>query len=217
MKLAATLVVLDTCVLMPPRLSDVLMDLRGEELFSLHWTTAIEVEYLRNMQTAFGFPQEAVRGRLRAMRGRCPEWEVHVSPAARAKVPAKVDPEDGHVAAAALTLRHYVDEERDPAAYQVFLVTDNVRHFARGEMGKLGVEVMKAGAFLDRVYGEHPEETGRAVQRAVSDLSRAPYTEGELLAALEAHGARKLVEGLTTRLGVTTVRRAGGRPRVRKP
>lgn len=97
-----------------------------------------------------------------------------------------------------------------------FLVTDNVRHFAKGEMGKLGVRVVKAGAFLDTVYGEHPAETERAVQRAISDLTAPPYTPAELLAALEGHGARQMVEGLAARWSIVPAKRAAANRRVRK-
>jgi hypothetical protein len=62
--LADTLVVLDTCVLMPPRLSDVLMELRARQLFSLHWSDDIETEYVRNMQSVLGFPKTSVLRRL---------------------------------------------------------------------------------------------------------------------------------------------------------
>lgn len=211
-----TLVVLDTCVLMPLRLSDVLMDLRLEQLFSLHWTAEIEAEYLKNMLKAFEFPRAAVEGRLRAMRRRCPEWEVYVSAKGRARVPAKVDAKDRHIAAAALDLRRFADEESDKATYDVFLVTDNVRHFAKGEMAKLGVKVTKAGAFLDAVYEEHPAQAERAVQRAVSDLKDPPYTHAELLAALKRHGAQQLVKGLAARWGVEPVERVATKSRRQK-
>ena len=39
-----TLVVLDTCALLPPRLSDVLFDLALEGLYLPHWTAEIEAE-----------------------------------------------------------------------------------------------------------------------------------------------------------------------------
>lgn len=108
-----TLVVLDTCVLMPLRLSDVLMDLRGERLFAAHWTAEIDKEYLRNMQGAFGFSETATLKRLGAMKKRCPEWEVSATATALALVPDKVDAKDRHVAAAALTLRQYADHDEE--------------------------------------------------------------------------------------------------------
>jgi hypothetical protein len=49
-----TLVVLDTCVQLRLRLSDVLMDMRAENLFSAHWTQNIDEEFLRNMVKVHG-------------------------------------------------------------------------------------------------------------------------------------------------------------------
>ncbi len=49
-----SLAVLDTCALLPPRLSDVLFDLALEGLFLPHWTAEIEEEFLRNFQAVTG-------------------------------------------------------------------------------------------------------------------------------------------------------------------
>ena len=43
-----TLVILDTCVLLPSRLSDVLFDLMLEGLYFAYWTLEVEAEFLRN-------------------------------------------------------------------------------------------------------------------------------------------------------------------------
>jgi hypothetical protein len=43
-----TLVILDTCVLLPSRLSDVLFDLMLEGLYFTYWTGDVEAEFLRN-------------------------------------------------------------------------------------------------------------------------------------------------------------------------
>lgn len=71
-----TFVVFDTCVLLMQRVSDVLMDLRAENLFSAHWTENIDAEFVRNMQKVYKIPLDRVKKRLQAMKTRCPEWEV---------------------------------------------------------------------------------------------------------------------------------------------
>ena len=70
------LTVPDTCVLLKPRVSDVIMDLRAEKLFSAHWTESIDSEFMRNMQKVYGFETSRALRRLLAMKARCPEWEV---------------------------------------------------------------------------------------------------------------------------------------------
>jgi hypothetical protein len=150
--LSDTLVVLDTCVLMPPRLSDVLMDLRARQLFSLHWSDDIEAEYVRNMQSVLGFPKTSVLRRLAAMQRCCPEWRVSFSNIDLAAVPSEVDSKDHHVAAAALALRRYADEEADSETpCDVILVTDNTADLAEVPMARCGVTVMRPGTFLDLV------------------------------------------------------------------
>ena len=43
-----TLAILDACVLLPSRLSDVLFDLMLEGLYFAYWTSGVEAEFLRN-------------------------------------------------------------------------------------------------------------------------------------------------------------------------
>jgi hypothetical protein len=206
-----TLVLLDTCVLMPPRLSDVLMDLRAQRLFSLHWTEAIESEYVRNMQTVLGFREAAVLRRLAAMRRCCPEWQVPVAAADLNAVPASVDEKDRHVAGAALALRRYADQESEEGLVcSVFLVTANTADLAVRPMAARGVKVIRPGPFLDLVCELHPQQTAQAVQQAAQDLKHPPYTMAELLGALQVHGAKGLVKQLSSLWGVSPVEQAAG-------
>jgi hypothetical protein len=207
-----TLVVLDTCVLMPPRLSDVLMDMRAARLFSAHWTKEIDDEYLRNMQGAFQFTEAAARRRLSAMKAYCPEWEVAPTADATQRVPEKVDAKDRHVAAAALTLRQYADEdsedEESADSYDVYLVTSNTRHFAKKNMAALGVAVVKPGEFLDAVHAAAPSEAEQAVLKAVKDLGNPPYIREQMLAALQGHGSKTMVQELAKKWTVKPGKRA---------
>lgn len=195
-----TLVVLDTCVLLRLRLSDVLMDMRAERLFSAHWTESIDDEFLRNMVKVYGLDRAKAEGRLRAMKARCPEWEVFMSSADFDAVPEQVDVKDRHVAAAALALRQAVDrdtEEDEGREYDVILLTDNVKDFAVTQMKRLGVRVVRPGQFLDEAFDAHPEAMSRAVLQAAKELKQPPYTLAELLHVLREAGARRLVAGMS--------------------
>ncbi len=208
MNLNDTLVVLDTCVLLKARVSDVIMDLRAEGVFSAHWTENIDEEFLRNMPLAFKVSEEAAKRRLLAMKARCPEWEVFMTSADFSAVPKQVDQKDRHVAAAAIALRHAADKDREDEPnqqYDVILVTDNVKDFAKKQMAKLGVRVVRSGAFLNEVYAAESEATTRAVLQAAKDLKKPPYTVPELLYALRSQGAKTLVAQMAKALGVTPV------------
>jgi hypothetical protein len=99
-----TFVVLDTCVLLMQRASDVLMDMRAQKMFSAHWTKNIEAEFLRNLHEVYGISLDKAENRLQAMQARCPEWEIPMSAVDFDRVPRQVDAKDRHVAAAALAL-----------------------------------------------------------------------------------------------------------------
>jgi hypothetical protein len=206
-----TLVVLDSCVLLKQRVSDVLMDLRAEQVFSAHWTENIDVEFLLNMQKVHEISETQAQNRLRAMKARCPEWEVHMTSAAFSAVPGQVDAKDRHVAAAAIALRHAVGEgieDDEPGqTYDVILVTDNVKDLARTQMARLGIRVIRSGAFLDEAYKADPDAVTRAVLQAAKDLKKPPYSVRELLHALREQGAKTLVDQIAKALGITPTRR----------
>lgn len=202
-----TLVVLDTCVQLRLRLSDVLMDMRAENLFSAHWTQNIDDEFLRNMVKVHGIAQAGAEGRLLAMKRRCPEWEVEMSSADFEAVPEQVDEKDRHVAAAALAVRHAADKdtEDEDQAYDVILLTDNVKDLAKKQMKALGVRVLRPGQFLNEAYAANPDAVTRAVLQAAKELKKPPYTVAELLFVLQKDGAKRLVDGVSKALGVKPV------------
>jgi len=61
---------------------------------------------------------------------------------------------------------------------------------------KLGIEVIKAGTFLDRLFDVAPARTCQAIAKSLNDLKKPPYTLAELVAALRLHGAKATAEGL---------------------
>ncbi|MCA0242266.1 MAG: hypothetical protein LCI02_15560 [Proteobacteria bacterium] len=208
MTLDGTLVVIDTCVLLRPRLADVLMDLRAEKLFSAHWTDDIDSEFVRNLRLVHGVEEPLVLRRLAAMKARCPEWQLALSAADFRAVPPQVDRKDRHVAAAALALRRYSDGDVDTCLdpdvpRDVILLTDNERDMAKSQMAALGVRVLRPGAFLNELDSAAPQAVQRAVARAQQDLKRPPYTLAELLHVLHQAGARAMVARLEAAWGIT--------------
>ena len=83
-----------------------------------------------------------------------------------------------------------LDEEDDPALHKVMIVSDNTKHLAVADTRKLCIEVIKAGAFLDRLFYAAPVRTTRAITKSLSDLTKPPYSKSELMAALRLHGAK---------------------------
>jgi hypothetical protein len=114
----------------------------------------------------------------------------------KSHVPARVHPNDRHLIAAALVLVNGLSEEDEPERHKVLVVSSNTRHLAVADARKLGIEVIKAGAFLDRLFEADPQRTGQAVAKAVNDLKQPPYSMEEMLAALRLHGAKATADGL---------------------
>ena len=126
-------------------------------------------------------------------------------------VPAAVDEKDRHVAAAALALRHAADkdaaDDEEGLEYDVVLLTDNVKDFAKKQMKRLGVRVLRPGQFLDEAFDANPDAMARALLQAAKELKKPPYTVAELLYVLRQDGAKRLVAGMSKALGIKPVAR----------
>lgn len=194
-----TLVILDTCVLLPSRLSDVLFDLMLEGRYFAYWTGDVEAEFLRNWPQVHPDASKSGSRRLKAFQratNHGPLITGYDNTAFMSRVPARVHDNDRHLIAAALVMVNGLDEEDDPALHKVMIVSDNTKHLAVADSRKLGIEVIKAGAFLDRLFDAAPARTCQAIVKSFSDLTKPPYSKAELVAALHLHGAKATAGGL---------------------
>lgn len=203
-----TMAVLDTNAILSPRLSDVLFDLHGAGLYFPRWTADIESEFLdhwaevvlartkadrKAMRLASADPvhlQLATR-RLKCFRAAVGvEYEVfgYQRKSVMDRVPEKVDSGDKHLVAAALVLRDYCEQDD-----QIYLVSDNTKHLAVKEVATLGIEVVKPGKFVDRLFAVAPDRVAAALERTITDLKNPPYTREQMLGALQLHGASRVV------------------------
>ncbi len=194
-----TLVILDTCVLLPSRLSDVLFDLMLAGLYFAYWTGDVEAEFLRNWPQVHPDASKSGAKRLKAFQRATSNGHLitgYDDKVFISRVPARVHENDRHLIAAAMVMVNGLDEEDDPALHKVLIVSDNTRHLAVADTRKLGIEVIKAGTFLDRLYSAAPQRTSQTIAKSLSDLKKPPYSKGELLAALRLHGAKATADGL---------------------
>jgi hypothetical protein len=194
-----TLVILDACVLLPSRLSDVLFDLMLEGLYFAYWTADVEAEFLRNWPLVHPDAAKSGPKRLQAFQRATNNGYLitgYNDEAFMSRVPARVQKNDRHLVAAALVLANGLDEEDDPTLQQILIVSDNIKHLAVADTRKLGIEVIKAGAFLDRMFEAEPQRSIRAISKSLSDLKKPPYLREEMLAALRLHEARATARGL---------------------
>ncbi|MBX9610371.1 MAG: hypothetical protein K2X51_01955 [Burkholderiales bacterium] len=194
-----TLVILDACVLLPSRLSDVLFDLMLEGLYFAYWSGDVEAEFLRNWPLVHPGASKSGAKRLKAFQRATHKGHLitgYEDNAFMSRVPARVHDNDRHLIATALVMVNGLNEEDDPALHKVMIVSDNTKHLAVADSRKLGIEVIKAGAFLDRLFDAAPTRTIRAIAKSLSDLTKPPYSKAELVAALRLHGATATAAGL---------------------
>lgn len=195
----STLVILDTCVLLPSRLSDVLFDLMLEGLYFAYWTGDVEAEFLRNWPQVHPDASKSGAKRLKAFQRATNNGHLitgYDDAVFMSHVPARVQENDRHLVAAALVMVNGLDEEDDPAQHKVMIVSDNTKHLAVADTRKLGIEVIKAGAFLDRLFEAAPQRTSQAIAKSLGDLKKPPYSKAEMVSALRLHGAKAMADGL---------------------
>ena len=192
--------ILDACVLLPSRLSDVLFDLMLEGLYFAHWTDEVEAEFLRNWPFVHPDAIQSGAKRLKAFQRAAREGHMifgHNSPAIMQRVPARVHANDRHLVAAAFVLVKGLDEEESPDLHKVLIVSNNTKHLATTDSRKLGIDVVKPGEFLDSLFAADSERAVRAISKSLSDLKKPPYSKREMLAALRLHGAKTMAAGLS--------------------
>ena len=127
-------VLLDSCVLYPYELRDLLLEIAHEHLYRVHWSPQILEDTVRNLiADARTTPERASRF--------CAQME-RAFPEALVKPPSGLadqlgcDPGDRHVLAAAI------------AAKAELIVTLNVRHFPAVVLEPLGIDTVTPDQFL---------------------------------------------------------------------
>lgn len=209
-----TLAVLDTNVLLPPRLSDLLFDMFLTGLYSPRWTQSIEVEFIKNfgavvlskvvlskdktnrkeIKALAPNPEHVAKAehRLKCFRSAVgPEYEVFLYELQgyEGMVPPNVHAGDMHVASAAIVLHTLAQEEM--ADDKVFIVSNNLAHLAVKEMAAIGISVVSPGSFIDKLNAAAAVQVETALFKTINDLGAPPFTHADVLRLLLTHGAKE--------------------------
>jgi len=127
-------VLLDSCVLYPYELRDLLLEAAHEQLYRVHWSPQILEDTVRNLLADARTTREKARRLCAAMKRVFPE--ALVEPPSGLADQLGCDPGDRHVLAAAI------------AAKAEVIVTLNVRHFPAEVLAPLGIEAVTPDQFL---------------------------------------------------------------------
>lgn len=127
-------VVLDSCVLYPRELRDVLLEAANHGLYRVHWSPKILDDALGHLLQDQRITEDCARGLRAAMQDVFPG--AVVDPPADLAKGVCCDPSDRHVVAAAM------------AAKAELIVTRNTRHFPAEALLSLGIKAVKPDQFL---------------------------------------------------------------------
>ena len=172
--------VLDTCVLYPFSLCDLLLRLADRELYDPFWSDSILGELERNLRE-HGLTDDQVAHRVSRMRAAFPEALVPAAAVTRLERAMTNDTKDRHVLAAAVA---------SPAEA---VVTVNLRHFRREDCEPYDISVLHPDEFLVTLLDLDPSTVRAELSAQTAALTRPAVTFDELLSMLERAGVPDFV------------------------
>lgn len=164
------LALLDACVLVPQRLSSLLLTLAEANLFAPRWSEQILAETERALVRKLGVPADLARRRVSLMRSAFPEASVVGFEALEAGLIC--DQKDRHVLAAAI------------AGEAETLVTANLKDSPDEACNPHGVYIADPEAFLLELLVADEVTCCRAIRDEAERMRRPPMTPRQLLAGI---------------------------------
>jgi predicted nucleic acid-binding protein len=163
---------LDTCVLIPSRLRDTLLDAADDGLYQCRWSDDILHELRRNLIEEHVNPEGAAR-LIASMNEHFPEALVTRRAYGKLIDAMTNHPKDRHVLAAAV------------ASDSTIIITDNTRDFPHTALAPHGIAVRTADQFLVELFSVAPDRMRRLIRRQAAGYAMPAMTVGELLQRLQ--------------------------------
>ena len=169
--------VLDTNVIYPLWLRDILLWFAFYDLFIPKWSSTIFDEWIRVMQRKGISHREALR-RVKVMNDAFPDAQVknYESIISSLDLP---DQNDRHVLAAAIRSK------------SSFIITRNLKDFPSIILNPFGIQAVSPDLFLSALVKIYPIQTVLAFRKLVKNKTRPPFTEEEVLLILQKNNLRK--------------------------
>ena len=159
-------VFLDTCVLYPPILRDLLLGLADAGLYQPLWSAGVTAEWLHlaarrsdDGTSEGGTAEDGVTTAIARMEAR---WPEAMTPDGAPELLDLPDPGDTHVLAAAI------------AGHADILLTLNLRDFPRWALAAHGMTCTAPDTFVMDLWLQHPASVEGQVARVWPDLSARP-------------------------------------------
>ncbi|MCJ1679145.1 PIN domain-containing protein [Streptomyces sp. APSN-46.1] len=179
-------VFVDTNVLFPFSVMDLMLALTEDSVHSIVWSDCLLDEWERVIVREGRRSPESAAAVTRAVRDYFGDCEVAQSDYGHLVdgMPGN-DPDDRHHAAAAV------------AAGADALITWNLADFPAEAMARLGVRVVDPDTYLCDLFGEVPREVADTLARVAAGKRNPPTTRDELVARLGKAGVTRFAERLT--------------------
>ncbi|OGX90178.1 PIN domain-containing protein [Hymenobacter coccineus] len=174
--MAASIALLDACVLYPVPLRDLLLQLAAADLYQPKWTPQIQEEWSRNLLVNRpDLTAAQLQRTIALMEQAFPDAQVT---AYKALIPTLTLPDanDRHVLAAALRSQARV------------IVTANLKDFPAPYLATLGIERQHPDAFISQLLDHYPTQALEAFRQQVAYLKKPPKTALEVLGSLRTSG-----------------------------
>ncbi|WP_310644887.1 PIN domain-containing protein [Limnohabitans sp.] len=168
---------LDACVLYPLAMTDALLSLATTGFFAAKWTTKIENEWIRSLESNRSDLVGKLNIRRDSMRDAVPDWEV-VESAWQPLVPGIIlpDPDDAHVLAAAI------------AGHADCIVTANLKDFPVEVLMQYGIEAIDPDTFIINQWDLDPVNAIAAFKRMRARRKKPLSSPEDFAYALEVGG-----------------------------
>lgn len=178
--------VLDTCVLYPFSLCDMLLRLADRELYDLYWSRRILLELERTL-LGHGLTPRQATWRVGQMRRAFPAAEVPAAAVGRLEHRMLNHPKDRHVLATAVVSRADA------------IVTFNLRHFTSEALDSYEMEVLHPDQFLVGLHDLDGDQVQAEIDAQSAALRRPPVSRSDLILMLERAGVPKFAARLRER------------------
>jgi predicted nucleic acid-binding protein len=152
-------VLLDTCVLYPTVMREVLLGAASAGLYQPLWSARILEEWARATIKLGAGAEALARGEVALIRSRWPGAEVVWPPSLEARLWLP-DPADTHVLAAAI------------AGHADLIVTLNAQDFPRQVLEEEGLTRLDPDQFLMSLYEDHPDAVAQAAEAVRLEATR---------------------------------------------
>lgn len=152
-------VLLDTCVLYPTVMREVLLGVAAQGVYEPLWSERILEEWALAARKLGPMGEVQARGEIAQVRAAWPKAEICFPPSLESRLWLP-DPADLHVLAAAI------------AGYADVIVTENAKDFPRGILAEEGLSRVDADGFLRGLFEAQPGRVRDACEAVLAEARR---------------------------------------------